>query len=145
MAGKERDMATMTTIEHGVVSTHVWACDLGDPDRRGYLRMVRRLTIGEVFESLNDELGLGEDEFGMQELPPGLDEYFHPSIHLEEEREWPDGRMSVYAVTGGSEGHYVHVDVSKHPVRETLFLGKTFAGWDAAWDAAKLIGHALGV
>lgn len=138
---------TVTTIPHGVVSTHVWACDL-NPERRGYLRMVRRLTIGEVFESLNDELGLGKDEFGMQELPRGLDEYFRLSIYLDESREWPDGRMIVYVVTGGSEGHYLHVDVvsTTHArVSESLFLGKTFAGWDAAWDAAKLIGKALGV
>lgn len=140
-------MADATTIiPHGAVSIHVWACDL-KPERRGYLTMVRRLTIGEVFESLNDALGLGKDEFGMRELPPGLDEYFSDGVLVDQSREWPKGRMIVYAVTGGSEGHYVYVDVADTttPVRETLFLGKTFAGWDAAWDAAKLIAWALGV
>lgn len=134
-------------VPHGVVSTHVWACD-AHPEQRGYLEMVRRLTIREVFESLCEALELGVDEWGSPQLPPGIDEYFHTGLHVDGERPWPDGRMVVYVVTGGSEGHYIHVDVhsSDHvPIHETLMLGKTFAGWEAAWDAARVIGNALGV
>ena len=52
---------------------------------------------------------------------------------------WPENvrRIAVFAVQGGSEGHYVHVDVftSEHGEETkvtTLFLIKTFLGMEHA-------------
>jgi hypothetical protein len=55
--------------------------------------------------------------------------------------EWPEDVrwVAIYPVTGGSEGHYIHVDLVRevkvegkyYPVRQTdncVFLGKTFLG-----------------
>lgn len=50
--------------------------------------------------------------------------------------------ISCYAVTGGSEGHWVHVDViggsDEDPDRrELIFLAKTFMGWEHACKIAQ--------
>ena len=58
-------------------------------------------------------------------------------------RTWPDrySWISCFAVTGGSEGHYVEVITDN--TRELIFLGKTFDGWDAAWNTAKRVAALL--
>ena len=46
-------------------------------------------------------------------------------------------QIACYAVTGGSEGHYVHVDL--HTVdgeTVSLMVAKTFMGMDHAWKVA---------
>jgi hypothetical protein len=69
-------------------------------------------------------------------------------------RRWPDRYqwISVFPVTGGSEGHYLHVEIITPPKeargqgpREMVFLGKTFMGWDYAWRQAKRVAELLGV
>jgi hypothetical protein len=60
----------------------------------------------------------------------------------------------VWPVTGGSEGHYIHVeavhqyDADRRPLDENkhvpLLLIKIFGGWDAAADLAGIIGRWLG-
>jgi hypothetical protein len=57
--------------------------------------------------------------------------------------------IAVFPVTGGNEGHYVHIDlVWQEDYREgriSLFLLKTFGGHDAAVKLAGLLARVLGV
>ena len=86
-------------------------------------------------------------------------EYFSLSIaatHLHPRRaDEPIGRyrwIACYAVTGGSEGHYIHVDrlyeaapYASAITQEPLFLGKTFGGYARACEIAAYVGARLGV
>jgi len=57
--------------------------------------------------------------------------------------------IQVYPVTGGSEGHYIHVDLfwqrDYHEGRVPLFLLKTFGGHAEAVMLAGLLARVLGV
>ena len=56
------------------------------------------------------------------------------------------GRIAVYAVTGGSEGHYVHVDLVTGVQEHTnLLLVKTFAGMTHARQIANTLADAMEV
>jgi len=68
------------------------------------------------------------------------------------EMEWPsDIRwIACYAVTGGSEGHYIHLSWIRQPShsqynQEQFFvIGKTFFGMDKAQEIANLCAKLLG-
>ena len=113
------------------VETQDWRPDAARP---GYLRLERVRTIGEVFADLRDAVG---------ELGPGHDEYFAVMVNVDAEREWPDGRIAVFAVNGSSEGDYIHVEVHAHGRRDLLILAKTFDGRDAAWTFARRLADLL--
>lgn len=57
--------------------------------------------------------------------------------------------ISVFPVTGGNEGHYIHVDLiwqaNYREGRVCLFLLKTFGGHEAAVTLAGLLCRVLGV
>jgi hypothetical protein len=55
--------------------------------------------------------------------------------------------LACYAVTGDSEGHYIHVELIGNTAPEKrlrLWLGKTFAGMAHACQVATLLAHWLG-
>jgi hypothetical protein len=59
--------------------------------------------------------------------------------------------IACFAVTGASEGHYIHVDLigTQGPhdaadARLNLFLGKTLDGMERACEIATLLAHLLG-
>jgi hypothetical protein len=113
------------------VDTSLWE---PDPEHQGCSRRVRSKTVGEVFAQIRAIVG---------REPAGAEEYFMICTSVSPGMPWPgpDRRTVVYPVTGGSEGHYVHVAAGD----QTLILGKTFAGWDAAWDFAKFLAEILAV
>ncbi len=75
-----------------------------NPDKPGYLKLERRRTNGEVFDDLKAAL----TKAGM--MP---DEYFSC---LDRGGVIPRYRwITCYAVTGGSEGHYSHIEVIGRP------------------------------
>lgn len=125
----------------GSIDTQVW---VANPDKPGYLQLERTRTIGEVYRDIRAAFG---------EYPEGAEEYLSviydfgaPDRGTGE--PWPEGRIAVYPVTGGSEGHYVHVDVipsSASGKRIPVLLAKTFAGWDAAWYFARNLAERLEV
>jgi hypothetical protein len=60
---------------------------------------------------------------------------------------WPDRshhHLACFAVTGGSEGHYIHVELLAGEERIPLFVGKTFEGMPHAWKVAMACAEALG-
>lgn len=81
-----------------------------------------------------------------------IDEYF--DIDPEVRRngfcgllQWPDNIhwIACYAVTGGSEGHYIHIDLIDRDGNRTLtFLGKTFQGMQHARCIADRCADELG-
>jgi|GEM_PF-6853181 len=72
--------------------------------------------IGEVFKAICQALK-------EQNLLP--DEYFSLWSTTDENEPWPRGRwVSSYGVTGGSEGHYLHVGVVIQPNEEEMSANK---------------------
>ena len=110
----------------GTINTEYWAplVRLSDGESTGFtVRTGGRKLLAiakEVFE-------------GVQFM---VDEYFHLVTHkaentMDPNAEWPDDVhcIAVFPVTGGSEGHYIHVELLRAGDKRTLFmLGKTFQG-----------------
>ena len=114
------------------VDTHIWA-----PGPDGYRHLVRTKTIREVFDEVRAVVG---------PEPPGAEDYFRlPSTVSDDNCEWPTGRVIVLAVTGDSEGHYVHVEVLNLHGCHCMMLGKTLQGKDAAWTLARQLADLLEV
>lgn len=109
------------------------------PEKPGYVRSTGRKTIGEVYEELCARLKA-------QRLYP--DEYFSlEKYDIKKEAPFPNGRLCCFAVTGGSEGHYIHleiIDYDDDSKRKHLVLGKTFNGMDFAYEVAKACAKHLG-
>jgi hypothetical protein len=107
------------------------------PGKPGTSQVKRWKTVDEVFKAIEAR------------LPEGfVDEYFSVSHDSRGEVVWPNPyrRIVVFPVTGGSEGHYVHVEVlDMVGGRQCVMLLKTFEGWDSAWEKAKFIGQLLEV
>jgi hypothetical protein len=81
-------------------------------------------SITEICEYCVEKL---KDDFGLE-----IDEYFDASYD-QRKRVWPlYGRIAIFAVTGGSEGHYVHVENLHNEKHRCLMLAKTFRGMDFA-------------
>lgn len=54
-------------------------------------------------------------------------------------------QVACFAVTGASEGHYIHIGaILRGGQLQSLYLGKTFQGWDFAWRVARACAEALG-
>jgi len=106
------------------------------------------LTLRRLYRVLRrmlDHLGLCEEYFStasaldyehVGRLDATWDELVHGTLHA----RW----IACYAVTGTSEGHYVHVEVLAEGGRHALFLGKTFQGQQSACCAASLLAMLLG-
>jgi hypothetical protein len=64
-----------------------------------------------------------------------------------QESLWPArwSWLAVYAVTGTSEGHYVHIDlIGRNDQVEHMAMVKTFSGWEKASLIAQAAGRLLG-
>lgn len=130
-------------------STKTWEIDDNTKEYRewygtdlavgGYIVETIPASLRSVYEYLRDN------------LPKDLiDEYFTISGGLSSDdnnRPFPQeyNWLSVFPVTGGSEGHYIHIEVINGEKRELLFLAKTFRGMDHAWEISKQIGRLLNV
>ncbi len=109
-----------------------------NPEKPGYLRFVRRRKPNEIWELVKALL---------PHYIPQWEEYFdYIGISSEfkyqktEDEDLPKFRhIACYVVKGGSEGHYLHVDLlMDEGKRQQLFLGKTLS-WSAqtAWETAQ--------
>lgn len=95
-----------------------------------------RPTVGEVAKRI------AEDEQHV------WDEYFSTNQYNESEKKWPDGRICVFVVTGGSEGLYLHIEVKNENKSHCMILGKTLRAdtdkWYECWMSAARIAKMLG-
>lgn len=102
----------------------------------GYIVETTPATVNQVFDYLSKSM---PDDM--------IDEYFSNMAKYDksgneafpQEYNW----IACYAVTGGSEGHYVHVDIIKGDKRQMLYLAKTFRGYDHACEIAAHLGKML--
>lgn len=104
----------------------------------GYIVKTIPATINQVYKYLSNSL---RDDL--------IDEYFSNIAEYSKKGDQPfpkdDHWIACYAVTGASEGHYVHVDIIKDNKRSLLYLAKTFKGMDHAWKIAARLGELLSV
>jgi hypothetical protein len=117
------------------IETDLWA---KRPGCKYLLDKVRNKTYEEVYKDVVELLK-------EQNLWDDLD-YFHlRDLIVKKEEDFPDWRfVKCYAVVGGSEGHYVHVEVE--PLAgdtKCVFLGKTFAGIDYALKVSNILTKAF--
>ena len=120
-----------------VIETDIYVPNLENP---GFLKKERDKTIEEVYlETVNflKEQGL------LDEL-----DYFTIEYVLKAERAttpFPRWRwIACYAVVGGNEGHYIHVDaITSEGKHIMVFTGKTFSGMDFALKVSNLLTKAF--
>jgi len=102
-----------------------------------------RPEICHVAEQLNDEIGHVWDDGGIQ---------LFPTNPFDREAKWPEGRIKVFVVTGGSEGLYLHVEVVEKEDRahmtRLILIAKTLKcstdKWYECWMSAARIARVLG-
>lgn len=179
------------------VQLDVWRCVIKDGEEQSYIKRERMRTLREVYLDLRRRIDLvccekcswhrkrkSWDDFDAKCLKCGadcywfIDEYFSGPDTLDKFNDAPvphDFRsIACYPVTGGSEGHYVHIEFHSpideleasvdgipndfgegvrivRPVgRQTLWkitrlaLGKTFRGMDHAAEMARRCAILLG-
>lgn len=111
-----------------VIETDVWEAD---PEKKGYLKFVRLKSIDEVYKEATQFL---KEQFLYDRL-----DYFNKTN--DKIKEFPKWRwIACYAVVGGSEGHYIHVDaLTTEGKNVQIFLGKTFSGMDFALEVSNAL------
>ena len=99
------------------------------PEKPGYLLFDRMRTLGDLMEYCKEAL---EPSGVLDQL-----EYFSPMWRKKDDDPLPERIkwLVVFVVTGGSEGHYIHIeaittndDPRRGHDRELLILGKSLAG-----------------
>jgi hypothetical protein len=80
---------------------------------------------------------------------PWMEGGFHTSAWMRvdgKESLWPArwSWLAVYAVTGTSEGHYVHITLQSDNGAQHIAMLKTFSGWEKACLIAQTAGRLLG-
>ena len=109
------------------------------PDKPGYIREAGRLAIDEVCNILNQklkELDIAPDEYG-------FDLWSDYKDNSDKGKEFPAWHWILcYPVTGGSEGHYMHIDVITQNDHKHLYMAKTLregqAGMEYAYEVCKV-------
>ena len=108
-----------------------------DVNKNGYVR-------NEVGKPMDDVMAYFKQEITKTGID--LEEYDYFQASKWERKTWPVlyRHIFVFAVPGGSEGHYVHVEVQHmNNTMENLVLGKTFMGLDHALELSNCISRIL--
>lgn len=157
---KEALLARMAERGGATVEVDEWV-HADDYAETGHIVRSRWKTVKEVRNEILVHLGSPRPEwdyvsddvickapedggFGMEGLTAFLDVL---SGYSEPSNPWPDGRIVVFAIRGGSEGDWVHVEVEDRDGRKPnvcVLLAKTFSGRDAAWRFARVLADLLG-
>ena len=148
----EEESAGEGSCDHGKGASRIAPIEIHrydpDPNNPPFLKYAGTRPVGEVYRELEQRLeaeGLLPDEYFDLVYPDLIKK--DPSAPFPEYR-----RLACYAVTGDSEGYYVHVDAiiadrNVYPPSVRLvpvFLGKTFQGMDFAYRAAAACARHLG-
>lgn len=167
--------------EERFIETEVYRYVLFEGRRTGYLRFSHLRSIRTVFKELKQAVDRREcNQCGQQvtaefygdynfetcpvcggEFEMLVDEYFSivaDGVDHRHDRDFPiragQGRVIVWATTGGSEGHYVHIGCIKQrdgdryvnpPTYHDLYLFKTFRGMEHAQKMAARFTELLGL
>lgn len=126
-SGHCTDMYKRAQLEFDVAEDDVCRCAEYCPEAR---------YVSSVFEELNCQMRELFDESGFSNTLA----WETPNALWPLKYRW----IAVYAVTGGSEGHYIHIDVIADDKRTMIGLCKTFQGWDHACQIAAIAGKILG-
>ena len=135
----------------GTVRLDVWRVVLDSQTgaETGFIEREKGRPVGQIVDDLKRTIRRFSYEYASLSS-----HFFHSSVagHYEGWNiECPKAnRVTVYAVTGGSEGHYVHVDLYVRDEQEgtkvvPLMLVKTFKGMAAARRIADRLADSLGV
>lgn len=126
-----------------------------EPDEKGLVRIAGYRPVHEVLAEVNARIKADGIEFDETDFSSMLryseSAIGDPAPHPRGAETWPAvRRLFVFPVTGGSEGHYVHIaGIAEDPPAErkhvTIALCKTFQGWDHAVRIAEAAGRHLGV
>lgn len=120
-----------------LIDTDIWE---SDPEKPGYLRYVKQMSVGDVFNRLKEYL--------THYVPDWKDvlDYIHVDSDimyrdkgLKDDFPKYDGYLKCYLVTGSSEGHYIHIEANN----KLVFVCKTFAGPDKGWEIVQAIATIL--
>lgn len=132
------------------IELETWERDSDCPALR--LRRLGMRTYGEVLVELNarlDAVGYRPDEYGytlwLRHEVVGIEDHILP----------PHRWIASYAVTGGSEGHYMHIDFLpgkaepeepylRFPFAMAKTLREGVEGWRYACEIAAVAGYLLG-
>ncbi|MFA5183580.1 MAG: hypothetical protein WC405_19910 [Syntrophales bacterium] len=133
-------MASVTPKDKGR-EPFVTSIYVPNTEKPGYLKFERMATVGELYDYCKAAL----EEAGILER---LD-YFHivrgdseeeRAVPLPDELRW----LVVFAVTGASEGFYIHVEVIYPGSRKLLILGKDLGSkMDTALQAVNVLAPLL--
>ncbi len=163
-------MATETQIETlgdivppdpNMIEVDVWRYILEDGVPTGRVKRVEYRLLRDIYRDIAAKLRDPAIEYDDDHRPDPedrpdcycfCDEYFSRGSWGRTAilKRWPGHvrHIACYAVTGGSEGHYVHIDAICEHGENTeavhMFLGKTFRGMDHARRIATLIADWLG-
>ena len=122
-------------VKQLVVETDIY----GPSEKEGYVKVVGTKSLRDVLNEITQMLplyGTSVDDM----------DYFDLCTRRIGDMPFPQTyfRLICFAVTGGSEGHYIHVGVvQKDEKYQDLFLGKTFLGYGKACEIAQIIGLIL--
>jgi hypothetical protein len=106
-------------------------------NKKGYVRNEVGKPMEEVMEFLKQEItnaGINLEEY----------DYFQAGCLGPE--NWPVlyRRIVAFAIPGGNEGHYIHLDIYAMDGKvETIVLGKTFMGMDHALELSNCLSRIL--
>ncbi len=111
------------------------------PDKPGYVTE-RARPVAEVIGELNAQLAPLFDEGRFSDVTAWTKAPSDPAPMWPLRWAW----IACYAVTGGSEGHYIHIDVITRETRVAVAMGlcKTFQGYAHACAIAAAAGEILG-
>ena len=108
-----------------------------DVDSRGYVQ-------NEVGKPMSDVMKFFEQEIAKAGI--NLDEFDYFQSGATGPENWPVlyRRVFTFAAPGGSEGHYIHVNIQTMDGSvENLVLGKTFMGLDHALELSNCLSRIL--
>lgn len=94
----------------------------------------RRVTIRQV----RTELSAALEASGLS-----TDGVWSNWTEMPEDNPFPEGRIACFAVPGGSEGWYTHVEVLLDGKTRLVFLCKTFDGYPTALAVSNLFSRVL--
>ena len=117
-----------------------------DVSYEGYCINTKNNTLRSLYEYVCKELKENHKELYEQLDYFSMDSGYHLTKEERVKRLIPQFRwIAVFYVTGGSEGHYIHVEAIAEERTENLFLGKTFLGRDHAEKVCNVLSRILNV